>query len=140
MHRGLGGVGCSAHENSRRAEAVKPASTVPDLAVSGLGILGGALWYVVTNAPQAVAAAIIANPAPLAGTGHNGFGSVDALREEIETDTRARLVGQPPPRPLSLPSNTQGTIESFIPRGVWDAPRVNSLDSRACGSVDLADS
>jgi hypothetical protein len=24
------------------------------------------------------------NPAPLAGTGHNGFGSVDALREEIE--------------------------------------------------------
>jgi hypothetical protein len=24
------------------------------------------------------------NPAPLPGTGHNGFGSVDALREEIE--------------------------------------------------------
>jgi hypothetical protein len=51
------------------------------------------------------------NPAPLAGTGHNGFGSVDALREDIEgRDTRTRLVGQPRRRPLSLPSNTQGTI------------------------------
>ena len=30
------------------------------LAVSGIGILGGALWYVVTHAPQAIAAAVIA--------------------------------------------------------------------------------
>jgi hypothetical protein len=60
------------------------------------------------------------NPVPLAGTEHNGFGSVDALREDIEgRDTRARLVGQPRRRPLSLPGNTRGTIESFIPRGVW---------------------
>ena len=64
----------------------------------------------------------VKTPPPSPETGHNGFGAVDASREGIEADTRTRLVGQPRPRPLSLPTNTQGTIESFIPRGVWDAP------------------
>jgi hypothetical protein len=83
---------------------------------------------------------ICKTPPPLAGAGHNGFGSVDALREEIEgRHPRVSWVSHvhgPYPYPVIRGGRSN---RSFL-EGCRTPPCVNRQDSRARGSGDLADS
>jgi hypothetical protein len=63
------------------------------LAVFGIGILGGAFWYVVTNAPPAVAAAVVAASATILVSVFGTLASKHLERkQEIEREHRERML------------------------------------------------
>lgn len=90
-YRGLGSVGWLEDEIGVMLKLSDQQRRYLISVVFGVGILGGALWYVVTNAPAAVAAAVIAASATVLVSVFGTLASKHLERkQELEKEHRER--------------------------------------------------